>query len=147
MDRTNAMIAAYSIVWEGCLSLSLAHHRRDNRVFPELIPSISIVGTSKELLDSFCSLIGYGKVRREKRKNPSTNQKEVHCWVVTGGMPKIKAFCEEIIPFLPAKRRQAELLIEYCSRKRFSRYDEKDYRIYAEMRELNRRGLSDVSGS
>ncbi len=61
-------------------------------------------------------------------------------------MPKIKSFCEEILPFLPAKRKQAELLIEYCSRRRFSRYNERDYEIYAEMKKLNKRGLGKIYG-
>ncbi len=79
MNELVASVAAYSISWEGCLNLSLAHHKRKNRILPEFIPSISIAGTNKELLNSFCALVGYGKVRREKRNNPTTNQKEVYC--------------------------------------------------------------------
>lgn len=150
MERLNAIVAAYAIAFEGCISLSKTSVNR-RKVYSVIVPSVQIAGVNKQLLDDFCSLVGYGKVYPERRKNPLKNQREVFVWRLSGAQ-QMKDFCEEILPYLPSKKRQAEIMIEFCERRKvchriythgghFTTYEDRDWELLKEMQELNHRGL------
>ncbi len=143
MDNITKRIAGYSMAWEGCFSMSHAHKHKDGRYYDVIIPSVSIAGTSKELLDSFQILTGYGKVYPEKRLRRLTNQKVVWCWRLRN-CNEISSFCFEILDYLPIKGEQAQLLYEYCNgRTTGSRYTNRDFEILSKVQFLNKRGIED----
>lgn len=45
-----------------------------------------------------------------------------------------------ILPYLKAKKRQAELVLEFCENHKFGKYTERDWEIFDEVKKLNRKG-------
>lgn len=144
LGKFEATIAAYSIAWEGSICIGLCHNKETKRRKSHLtlLPSVSIGGTDKNLLNTFCALVGYGKVRLTKRGDSLLNHKPVWQWKIRA-MGEIKSFCEEILPYLPAKRKQAELMIVFCNGRlnAIRPYTDRDWAIHREMKRLNHRGL------
>jgi len=150
MDEKTALVAAYSICWEGCISVSFTKKEHKGKIYPYFVPNIQISGTNEDLLRSFLSLVNMGKVYKVNRKG--IKQKPVYIWRLSGAK-NMQIFCEEVIPYLPTKRRQAELMIEFCKRRvggqtvhnkdgYHSRYTFREVEIWEEMKQLNKRGVT-----
>jgi hypothetical protein len=135
---------AWSIVFEGCISLGKGTTKHISQITGEekeyitLVPMVQLSNTQYNLLDSFQKLVGYGHVE----KNGSTKSGAPYWSWEVKSMEEVKRVCEEMLPYLPSKRKQAELLIEFCTirlEKPKERVDREE-QIFQEMRSLNEKG-------
>lgn len=149
MKEEAKLAVAYSICFEGCISLLRGKREEKGKLYIHYTPYISICGVNRSLLDSFCSLSGYGKVSNAQKSNSSKHRK-AYRWELYR-QKDVKLFLEEILLYLPAKQEQARLLIEYCDLRLKaphphsdgiykSTYTGEEEEIWLEMKELNRRG-------
>lgn len=134
-----AEAVAWAMASEGSFSVQ--------KVRNSLQPKVSINNTDKVYLDKFCSMVGYGNrgMHNSNLRNP--HWKPIYHWYLSSFADCLK-FCESIIDYMPIKRRQLELVIEFCKRglernRHFPRLaaEEHDWLIYDELRFLNRRGM------
>jgi len=151
MNDEVAKIAAWSVAWEGSLSIvnggSVSRRRLASGEIRKyeghksyLKPYIAVANTNRDLLEEFQLLVGMGSIRCYKPTNPA--HKDSYIWIVRT-IKDCLEFCEAILPWLPAKQRQAELVIEFCSGglpTRSFRDTDRDWEIYEEMKKLNKRG-------
>jgi hypothetical protein len=122
---------------------SFVLHRKKGRLYG-YAPCITITNTSKELIEwvskTLCT--PYTEVTINKRKQ--ANWKTAYRIGIRRVLD-IKVFLEQIIPFLKAKRRQAELLLEFCTYELERKWNEAPPRIkeiYQELKRLNSKGIN-----
>lgn len=144
-----AKIAAWSIVFEGSIGLhKQIHFTRNNTI--GLYPMVSLGNTDFELLEKFKNLLGFGhigkgteEVRWFYKNGNEYKSKPLKKWEIRS-VPEIKYFLRQIVEYLPAKKRQGELLLEYTEiRLKNWRlpYTPREYEIQDEMKKLNERGF------
>ena len=95
---------------EGTITLSCGWHKGKNHISVTMHPVVNVNNTSKELIDK-CNLILNGSMyasRKYSKKRKPYYRTEIH------SIHKTKSFLELIIADLILKRRQAELVIEFC---------------------------------
>ena len=142
-------LMAWSIEWEGSISVnrSTRNRKRGSWIYQSYV---AIGNTREELINAFFSLVGYGKVSHYK--SYVNNCKDTHKWEVKS-YSDIKKFCEEVLPFLITKKKQAQLAIEFCNLRMSASRDgicfkkgentrtPREKEIYEEMKKLNSRGM------
>lgn len=132
LSEAERRIAAWSIAWEGHISLFLVPRRS------RYVPVVGIVNTDRSLILQFRELVGGGVLFEQAQR---TERRKSTCGWKLSGSKNVAPFLRQIEAHLPAKRRQAQALLEFCERRRRDApYDEIDAAIWAEMRELNRKG-------
>ena len=139
---------AWTISWEGCIGL----YKIKRSKTPEYNCRISVDNTNKDLIEKFRKLVGYGNVynhRGQTGKNKACYKWELYSLFL------LKKFLEEVLPYLPSKKEQARLVLEFCNlRLSASRVGinlregttrtEREEEIYQRMRKLNQRGMCEV---
>lgn len=126
---------------EGTITVSI----RKNKATPwtggsPITPLIIITNTNKEIIDHFHTIL-YGSTIKT-HGGPGIRDKDV--WVLQiAKLLDVKALLEQISPYLFVKRKQAELLLEFCNlrlKDKWMRYNPRLFDIAKEIRELNRKG-------
>jgi len=142
MDKEQKVLLAWSLAWEGTITIVRQSEKKTSRGFC-LRPRLHISNADKSLLEKFQSYIGCGSVTSEQTRYPHQGKwKTLYCWTV-GDREKGMNLLREILPFLPAKKRQAELLLEFFElrdHREHEPYPERVLEIHKEMAQLNRRG-------
>jgi len=110
-------------------------------------PVVKVASVNKELTDFLTKNYGGFIYIREFKK--SLNQRKAYCWEIKN-IKHVRKFLGQTKDFLLLKKRQAELVIEYCDIPRnklhpiYKTYDikaiERMHEIYKDLRKLNRRG-------
>lgn len=140
MSEETARLAAWAISLEGTIALHRGIHSGLN-------PMISIGNTNFELLRQFRELTQYGHISKKPWRD-NERCKGVYKWEIRSVF-EAQAFLIQIIPFLPSKKEQAQLLLPYLE-KRILRwklpYDTKELDIQAEIKALNKRGVEEKDG-
>ena len=104
-----------------------------------MTPMILISNSNKDLIDYLQPLL-FGstlKTAKETKKRKAVYQIQI------AKLLDVEALLTQILPYLVAKRRQAELVLEYCAlRKKDSllTYNDRLFEIAKEVRFLNKRG-------
>lgn len=106
---------------------------------------VCLVNTNREVMEWMAKKleINHHCVSRRKGKMKKTWSK-CYVWFL-GGLKDIIYFLSIVIPYLRIKRKQAELLLEYClirykqPRKNFT-YTSRQHQIYKLIKNLNRTG-------
>jgi len=139
----NPEAVAWAIATEGSISLVSYSTPSRNSGNPTIRPYINLGNTNLELVERFRDMVGYGHVY--KRTVAKNGHKPTHYWAAVS-LQDCLSFLTEIVDYLPIKSEQAEIVIDFCSR-RLKRplgsrhpYVEKDWRQVAVMHELNRVG-------
>lgn len=107
-----------------------------------LATHLTIANTNREVLEWLKSKT---RLKREFRtyRSHKINRKSVHA-ININRMGDVLAFLTAILPYLIVKKKQAELMVEYC-RGRLSSWPkpltEKDLEFYSQIKALNKRGL------
>lgn len=146
MSDKEAEIAAWVMACEGSLSVYSSTRSNLSRTnFLELKPVIAITNTDLELLDRFKFMVGRGRIRELSRSIPYPNSKPAYQWFIRD-MKNCYELCLEILPYMPSKKRQVELMIDFCKRSPKlggpTRRDlDADWAIHREMKELNKKGV------
>lgn len=128
---------------EGEGNISLITGKRTN-----LSPTIEITNTDQDILRKVEEILGPG-VWKSSRGNPAWKT-SYHYKI--GSVQAVSDFIELIGPHLISdkKRKLAQLLLEYCKSRIKTRkgrannlapYSQREFEIYHEMRELNKRGV------
>lgn len=101
-------IIAWSICWEG--SISLIPYRRY-----AIQPLIAISNTDKSLIDQFRELVGYGYIYTHNRTKETgyNGWNIIHRWQIQSIRDALR-LCKEIMPIIPSKVRQLEIVYEFC---------------------------------
>jgi len=142
MNDITKNIIGWSIAWEGTISLYF-QGRHEGKDQVQLFPSISIGNTDFSLLDKIIELTGYGHISKHTSYRSEENGKPLKKWEMRNHQ-EIAAFLSQILDYLPSKRKQGELLLEYVNSRlshwRLS-YTEREKDICRKMILLNKRGL------
>ena len=104
-----------------------------------LTPIISIANTKKELMTWLSTNIAGCTL---KQGYDSRNRKDVFTFQIAR-LLDVKALLEQVLPYLIVKRRQAELLLEFCNlrlKDKWMTYNPRLFEIAKEIRHLNKKG-------
>lgn len=133
-------LIAWSIAWEGSIGLHRDKQKKNSQNF-YLKPRIGVYNTDYNLLTKFKELVGLGHIHRHKASLPSG--KNMWIWSCTG-IRKCRYLLQNILPELPSKRKQAELLLEFCNMPKKipnMNYVPRAFEIQQTMLKLNGKGL------
>ena len=72
--------------------------------------NIQVTNTDKGLIDWLKETFGGLTNTRTRKQMPGNSRKQVYIWTVTG--ERLTHLCEEILPYLICKRRQAEIMLK-----------------------------------
>jgi len=138
---SNPEAVAWTIAAEGTITIAMSNSKRKKYYYP----SISVSNTSERFILEFKDMTGRYGSSSYKPYSRGNGHKPCYFWRITK-IEDCLDFLTEIVPYLPIKMEQAELVIHYCKRRlaRFKQYnsmEDEDYDIIDRMRELNRRGL------
>jgi len=124
---------ACAIDGEGCVSLC-----KGGRWFS---PQVHIANTQYKFVEEVSRITGEKVISRDLRGN-----RKRQYYVKISDQRKVVALLQGVLPFLVIKRRQAELLVEWCT-SRQSRIDyhtpptKRELEIVEELHELNKKGV------
>jgi len=139
-------MAAWALAWEGAIGIT-KHCHSGRHGHPQLRARIEIGNTNLALLGQFQTLTGYGKV--DKRSAPKGNRKRQWMWSIPT-LHEARSFLIEIQPYLPSKRSQAALLLEFIESRLLSCrtskkfYSQREWEIYEELSLSNQKGMKNV---
>jgi len=103
-----------------------------------MIPRIDISNTCKALIDKVCEVTGIFQIYKGNRGNSCKPVWVWRCSSVLGILNILNA----VKPYLIVKRKQAELLIEFCNlRLKNEKYTEREYEIVKLLKKLNEKGV------
>lgn len=146
--KKDAELSAWAIATDGCITITLGKDKKTKLGF-KLQPSISFCNTSYQFIQIVNKMIGGGIYHKDANVQANAKGK----WQVrVTGLADVKYLAEKILPFLPIKKRQARLIIEYCDSRlkilaqpsyQFKNvgYTKRELAIYEEMKKLNKRGI------
>lgn len=127
--------AEYKIAWaagfvdgEGCFIM------QPNTGSDSYTIALDVTQTHPEPLDILASLFG-GKVK--VRKAPTAAGNVVYIWHM-GGVKKITPIIEALLPHLVLKKRQAELILDYCKTVGYNNSGV-PYMVHLQRRHIHRR--------
>jgi hypothetical protein len=106
-----------------------------------LTPRVDVYSTTKCMQTELNRLVGAGHLGQ---KRPRDGEKQLFGWSLWS-VETIGPFLEVITPYLVVKRRVAQVVLDFCSRRRALRgqpYDARDWRALKRVRELNKKGRS-----
>ncbi len=72
--------------------------------------NIQVANTDKGLIDWLLKTFGGLVNTRTRKQMPGNSRKQVYIWTATG--ERLTHLCEEIIPYLICKKRQAEIMLK-----------------------------------
>lgn len=129
---------------EGDGSIVIYHFKNP----PSLQPQIIITNTNKELIEKVRSVLGaFYKVGLTIGRVPETNRKIYRIFVRSRG--GVISILKNTLPHLIAKREVGEKVLEFCDSRiktlraagsNHAPYTEKEWELYWEVKELNKRG-------
>ena len=133
LSKKDRELIALAIDLEGTITIASSKK--------SLYPLVCIGNTNKAILEKIRSISKMGAIRVEHNKRE--NRKKSWRWMICNFM-EAKHLLEQILPFLIIKRRQGELVIEFCKIriKNFGKpITEKEENIYQEVKTLNKKGI------
>lgn len=142
----NPEAVAVLIAAEGSLSLI---KNNSGTSHPGYQARISVYNTDRALLEWVQDKTRMGNIPSpQDKKRWLPNAKPAYIWRVTD-LRGVKQICEEILPYLPIKIKQCELILEFIElrQSKFKHwythdisYGEREKEIYEEMKILNKKG-------
>jgi len=129
---------------EGCLSLTKCKNRRvDGQRYINYVPRLSITNTSYELLVRTKNIVrrelGIGRIS----KKPKQKQQWKQGYAFEVGGLKLLRLLRLLQPKLISKRRQAQILLQWCQRRTLEqsrKYTEDDFYLVRQMKRTNKEG-------
>lgn len=127
---------------EGTISISQFH--RNGGI--TLIPYIKIGNTNKDVITYLHERIGGNA---QTRHRPGNDHHKPCYYTVTSSGARVLGLLPEILPYLIIKRKQAELLMEFCQSRfhalngkssKEAHYSQREWELLTEIRKLNRKG-------
>lgn len=72
--------------------------------------NIQVTNTDKALIDWLKNTFGGLISTRTRKQMPANSRKQVYIWTITG--ERLTHLCEEILPYLICKKRQAQIMLK-----------------------------------
>jgi len=139
-------LVAWCLALEGSIGMYMQSSRND------FAPVLKLYNTDRNVVMSFMEMVDCGCVYLNKNNGGKRSNKPLYFWRLQS-FSDVKVFLNNIIEYLPSKKRQAELLLEFVDirlsnnhkwrKLRESSYSTREMEIYNEMKKLNRRGGED----
>jgi len=108
--------------------------------YPSLRPIITIANSNRKLIDWASSKLNTYTLKTPYEKRP---ERKAAFTLQIARLLDVKAVCEQVGPYLVAKKRQAELLLEFCNIRledKWMDYNTRLFEIAKEVRILNKKG-------
>ena len=102
----NPEAVAWTVAAEGTISVGKSSGKYH-------YPYVQVTNTSKDFIDKFLEMVDYGNVCFATKIPKNPNHKQAYIWSVRS-LAGCLNLLEQILPFLPIKIEQAELVIELC---------------------------------
>lgn len=140
MNELDKSYIAGIIDGEGCVGLAKqVKELKDGSESIVIRPQIRVGMTDKETVEHVGKKVGSGSFSFQYEEDDTKKEQEIF---VINAINDVIDFIEQIKPYMITKKKQSELLLEYCkSRKPRTEYTERQLEIYDELRELNKRGV------
>ena len=106
---------ACAIDCDGHVGIKLQKQKQKGKIYEYVMPLIGFSNTSPPLTDRFGELID-SKIHHNRKQSRPYEEKRISK-TSTQGTKKIKAILEQIIPYMIAKRKRAEFVLEFCNHK------------------------------
>lgn len=134
--REQAVALAWLIAGEGCITLSHRPYRRMEGECYE--PYLGITNGNRDMITQVVDVLG-GAVK--ENTNASRGFRPCYEWSVNR-RTRVLDVLETVLPYLPAKREQAELVIRFCRMRLNTKpknlpYGDEERSIYVLIRKLN----------
>lgn len=133
MNEVDKAYLAGIVDGEGCITI--------RKQGPYYVPSISISNTNEVLINHIKTLLDYESIKycmRYEDRGDRTNARPA--WSINLlSRERVSKFLNLVMPYLVAKKDQAKLVLDWCSKKRRLKKDTEDHFIQ-EIRTLNSRG-------
>lgn len=147
-EEEKSWIAA-AIDFEGTISFHRQYKSKSEKSAPRMRPYIVICNINIDLLRRFVELCNIPTIVEKRPKPNRVNWSQA--WLArTHNQADIYAILKEVHPYLIAKKRQAELIMEFIEIQsdrlkqielgKASKYTPRQFEIFCEVRNLNRRG-------
>lgn len=102
-----------------------------------------IVNTNKDIIEWIKNFLGTSFItKRDPRDGKEHLIKNRERYILTlSSVQNVGEICRVILPYLKIKKRQAELMVEYCNNHKVRIITDRDLQIVNELRVLNKRGI------
>jgi DNA-binding CsgD family transcriptional regulator len=122
--------------------ISIVKTTRNDRKEPHWKPLVAITNTNREALEFIAKEVGAFRFHN-KRGTIGKNSKRPVYRIIIVRHKDVLVLLEMLLPYLMIKRRQAELVIDFCksrlSKPNHAPYDDKEKEIIDEVKRLNKR--------
>jgi DNA-binding CsgD family transcriptional regulator len=123
-------------------TISIVKATRNDRKEPHWKPLVMITNTNREALEFIVREVGGFRFHNKKGTTGKNSKKPVYR-IIMVKHKDVLVLLEMLLPYLMIKRRQAELVIEFCksrlSKPNHAPYDDKEKEIIDEVKRLNKR--------
>ena len=132
-------------VIDGEGTITVAIRKSPKNILPNMTPMVLVSNSNKDLIDYLHPLLlgSTLKTAKENEIRKSVFQIQI------AKLLDVEALLTQILPYLMVKRRQAELVLEYCALRKkdtLLSYNDRLFEIAKEVRFLNERGPAKLSG-
>ena len=138
-DEKDKVWLACFIDSEGSIFLSRRFSKKTGNV--EYQAFSTIYNNHKSMIDRAAYLMNTSNVREKKRSIIDRVKRKQTYYTWVSKRDHLLLILEEILPYLMAKKKQAQIMIDWLkSRKIKRKYDEEDNMIFMKLANLNRKG-------
>jgi hypothetical protein len=130
---------------EGTISISFYRPRGSSKIMPNMMPIVLVSNSNRDLINYLHPLLLGSTLKTAKATDI---RKEVYA-IQVARLLDVEALLTQILPYLVVKRRQAELVLEYCALRKkdtLLSYNDRLFEIAKEVRGLNEKGPVKFSG-
>ena len=130
---------------EGTISISFYRPRGSSKIMPNMMPIVLVSNSNRDLINYLHPLLLGSTLKTAKATDI---RKEVYA-IQVARLLDVEALLTQILPYLVVKRRQAELVLEYCALRKkdtLLSYNDRLFEIAKEVRGLNEKGPAKFSG-
>lgn len=121
---------------EGTISLNKGGKKNRRE---QIVPSLSVFNTNEKLF-KWIELVISSRVTHSRQRTRTKGHKQIYEWKTTSCLT-VAQILGAILPFLVLKRRQAELVMEYCcNRIPFGSVTQRERELLKILHQLNKRG-------
>jgi hypothetical protein len=107
---TTTDLAYLAGIVDGEGSISMGSYAVTSIGTPQFTTYLSVTNTNKDMIDWLVNKFGTKSYARTAKQLAKNSRRPVWLWQITGD--RLLHICEEILPYIVAKRRQVEIMIE-----------------------------------